>query len=132
MGTMESTNRSTSHLPMTAKTAARNSGRASGRTTWKNRTANTRQTPARTASETPGRRRGRGGRHPGSVADGGRLVMTNILRGGAISSLVQAHGRDEPLRLDREDGAIDPLQDGLRCVPDQQAADAGAGDGPHD
>src|SRR5262249_40631882 len=62
----------------------------------------------------------------------GRLVMTEILRGGTISSLVRADGRDEPLRLDREDGTIDPLQDGLRRVADQEAADAGAGDGPHD
>jgi hypothetical protein len=39
--------------------------------------------------------------------------------------------RDKSVRLDREDGAIDPLEDRLRGVPDEEAGDAGAGDRPH-
>ena len=56
--------------------------------------------------------------------------MTESSRGEDWSS-IQGHGRNESIRLDREDRAIDPLEDRLGGVADEEAGDAGAGNGPH-
>ena len=45
---------------------------------------------------------------------------------------VETHGTDEPIGLDRQHGAKQLSHHALRSVPEEQAGDTAASDGPHD